>query len=176
MSASVNEKIIALTRKLRPYEFLFKAFGCSDVERILGVYQVLSAPLRALIVDDSGVVRKLVQKVLGASVFHIAAEEVGDGAAALERCRPGAFDVVFLDCNMPGLDGFETLKRLKRSDPRLKVVMISGQWSEEVEREATARGAIAFLRKPFHAADIDVLLLKLYDVPSPGSCATAVRA
>lgn len=167
MSAAVNEKIIELTRKLRPYEFLFKPFGRSDIERILGIYQVLSAPLRALIVDDSGAVRKVVHKVLDASVFRIVAEEVGDGAAALARCRPGAFDVVFLDCNMPGLDGFATLERLKRCDPNLKVVMISGQWNEGAEREAAARGAVAFLRKPFHAADVDMLLHELYDVPSP---------
>jgi two-component system chemotaxis response regulator CheY len=167
MSGKVNEKIIELTRKLRPYEFLFKPFARSEIERIIRTYLVLSTPLRALIVDDSAAVRKIVGKSLAASLFRISAEAAADGAAALERCRDGKFDLVFLDCNMPGLDGLETLDRLKRSDANIKVIMISGQWTQARESEAVARGAAAFLHKPFAPAAVDALLHELYDVPSP---------
>jgi two-component system, chemotaxis family, chemotaxis protein CheY len=167
MSGAVNEKIIELARKLRPYEFLFKPFGRSEVEQAIRIYQVLSAPLTVLIVDDSATVRKIIQRTLDASVFRISAEEVPDGDAALARCRARSFDLVFLDCNMPGLNGFEVIDRLKQCDPKTRVVMISGQWDDRREREAMARGATAFLRKPFDAARLDVLLHELHDVPSP---------
>ena len=65
-------------------------------------------PKRVLIVDDSSTVRSVVRKVLQASRFKLEAEEAADGSAAIELAKKKRFDIVFLDCQMPGLDGFAT--------------------------------------------------------------------
>ena len=167
MSGSVDDRLIALARNLRAYEFLFKPFGPGDVEKVIETYRRLCVPMRALVVDDSATVRRVIHKVLAASLFHIEVAEATDGGAALARCAKGDIDIVFLDCNMPGLDGLETLSRLITRDPHIKVIMISGEWNDEHEREAMKRGAVAFLHKPFRAGDVDTLLHALYGVPSP---------
>ena len=167
MSGSVDDRLMTLARNLRAYEFLFKPFGRDDVEKVIGIYRRLSVPMRALVVDDSATVRRVIHKVLAASLFHINVEEAVDGASAVARCAKADVDIVFLDCNMPGVDGLETLSRLITRDPHVKVIMISGEWNDEHEREALKRGAIAFLHKPFRAGDVDVLLHALFGVPSP---------
>jgi CheY-like chemotaxis protein len=167
MSTPGNERFIEIARKLRAYEFLFKPFGHKEAGDIIKSYARLSLPRRALVVDDSSAVRKLVRKVLGGSLFRVEVVEVPDGASALTYCGIGNFDIVFLDCNMPGLNGLETLDRLVAREPQIKVVMISGECNEEREREALKRGAFAFLHKPFYSADVDALLHDLYGICSP---------
>jgi CheY-like chemotaxis protein len=167
MSSPGNTQFIELARKLSAYEFLFKPFGHKEVGDIIASYASLSLPRRALIVDDSTSVRKLIHKVLAGSLFRMEVVEAADGQAALSSYEIGNIDIVFLDCNMPGLNGLETLDRLVGRNPRIKVVMISGQWNAEREREALKRGAIAFLHKPFYSSDVDTLLHDLYGVCSP---------
>src|SRR5215212_6887848 len=71
-------------------------------------------PQRVLIVDDSSTVRSVVRKVLQASRCKLEAEEAADGTVAIELAKKQRFDIVFLDCQMPGIDGFETLSILRR--------------------------------------------------------------
>jgi CheY-like chemotaxis protein len=167
MSTPGNKRFIELARKLGAYEFLFKPFGHKEAGDIIKSYARLSLPRRALVVDDSASVRKLVHKVLAGSMFRLDVTEAADGQAALAFCQTGNFDIVFLDCNMPGLNGLQTLDRLVAHEPGTKVVMISGQWNEQQEREAFGRGAIAFLHKPFYSGDVDMLLHDLYGICSP---------
>jgi len=83
--------------------------------------------------------------VLANSIFNIDVTEAGNGEAALEHCDNGEFDVVFLDSNMPGLPGTQTLERLLERDPGVKVIMISGERNEERRKWALDRGAFTFL-------------------------------
>jgi CheY-like chemotaxis protein len=167
MSAYPNQRCLKLARELQAYEFLFKPFGRSDIEAILHTYRRACRPMRALIVDDSPTQRRIVSRVLARSVFRIEIEESGDGGAALERCASRGFDLVFLDCNMPGLDGIETLARLRERDTQTRVVMISAARDKAREREALARGAAAFLHKPFYPNQVDSLLHDLFGLRSP---------
>jgi CheY-like chemotaxis protein len=124
-------------------------------------------PNRVLIVDDSVTVRSIIRKVLQASRFRLEPEEVGDGAAAIERAKQQRFDIIFLDCYMPGLDGFATLDALKVSQPAAKVVMITGTRDRRIEARARTEGATDFLNKPFFAKDIDRLLSRLFSLMRP---------
>jgi CheY-like chemotaxis protein len=119
-------------------------------------------PSRVLVVDDSSTVRTIVRKVLQASRFRIDTEEASEGAAALDRMRSGRYDIVFLDCNMPGLDGFATLSEIRRMHPQTQVVMITGARDDRVAERARAAGAKGFLYKPFFAKDIDDVLHSLF--------------
>ena len=118
-------------------------------------------PTRVLLVDDSSTMRNIVRKILAASRFPFDVAEAEDGGVALELVRRGGFDIVFLDCNMPGLDGFQTLAELKRAKSRVQVVMITSTDNEALAARARADGA-AFLKKPFYPADIDVVLCGYY--------------
>jgi len=119
-------------------------------------------PKRVLIVDDSSTTRTIIRKVLRASRFRLDPDEASTGAAAIEQAERQRFDVVFLDCNMPGLDGFATLGQLKRAHPECKVVMISGTRDERIENRARAGGAADFLYKPFFTKDIDAVLNRAF--------------
>jgi CheY-like chemotaxis protein len=167
MSAYPNERCLKLARELQAYEFLFKPFGPSEIEAILETYRRACRPMRALIVDDSPAQRRIVSRVLARSMFRIDVEETGDGKAALERCAACAFDLVFLDCNMPRLDGIETLRKLREREAETKIVMISAERNKAREREALALGAAAFLHKPFHPNEVDALLHRLFGLRSP---------
>jgi CheY-like chemotaxis protein len=167
MSTETSEPNNLLARKLNVYEFLEKPFSIADVEAIIAIYRRLTAPMRALIVDDWAVTRKVIRKVLLGSIFNIDVHEARDGPGALAACQTNSFDVVFLDCNMPGLDGLQTLDLLLGRDPMPYVIMISAQRDEQRTREAVERGAAAFLHKPFFPADIDRTLHRAFGLRAP---------
>jgi DNA-binding NtrC family response regulator len=165
ISARPDDELFELARQLKVYEFLVKPFGMSDIHAIIRTYNHLASPLRALIVDDSRSTRQIIRKVLAQSVFRLLLEQAPDGEAAAELCRTEFFDVVFLDCNMPGLDGLATLQRLKQHNPSLKVVMMSSDPSREVA--VRQFGVAAFLSKPFSLAHAEAVLHQLYGLPVP---------
>lgn len=84
----------------------------------------------------------------------------GSGEKALEHLASHATDVVVLDVRMPGMDGIETLRRIKEVAPLTEVIMLTGHASLEVAREGMELGAFDYLMKP---VDIDELLYKMED-------------
>jgi CheY-like chemotaxis protein len=74
---------------------------------------------------------------------------------------------VFLDYNMPGLNGFETLSEIKRESPNVAVVMMTSTVDDAIADRAHASGALAFLKKPFYPADIDRVLERYYGLHTP---------
>jgi CheY-like chemotaxis protein len=167
MSNPPAAEAVEMAVKLRAYEFLFKPFSADDALGVMRTYARISSPTRILIVDDSSVVRQIVQKVLHGSIFNCQIAEAGDGETALTLARTTKFDAVFLDRNMPGLDGLGTLKRLRLIEPSLKIVMMSAEHDLAREQQALDGGACAFLRKPFHSADVDRVLHGAFGLRSP---------
>ncbi|HEX4408414.1 MAG TPA: response regulator [Xanthobacteraceae bacterium] len=153
--------------KLKAYEFLLKPFTVIDTVAIIKTYHRISSPTKVLVVDDSSAVRRIAQKILQGSVFNCEIEEAPDGETALALCRTAPFDAVFLDCNMPGLGGLNTLKWLLVTQPHLKVVMISSEHNLGAERQALDAGACAFLHKPFTSEDVDQVLHAAFGLRSP---------
>lgn len=167
MSASSSTRRLELARQLKVYEYLHKPFEAAQVHAILKTYCRLTVPTQVLVVDDSATVRRIVRKVLDASIFNIDITEAANGAEALELCGSGDYSVVFLDCNMPGLNGFETLERLLEEDPGVKVIMITSERNEDLRRRSLDRGAFGFLHKPFRGIDIDRELHRLFNFQMP---------
>jgi CheY-like chemotaxis protein len=121
-------------------------------------------PKRALIVDDSRTTRGIVRKILSASQFALDISEAEEGAAAIGKLD-GGYDLVLLDCNMPGLDGFDILAKIKDTAPGTTVVMMTATDDDALAGRARTCGADAFLKKPFYPADIDALLTRIYVEP-----------
>ena len=167
ISGRSNKRCIELARQLDAYEFLTKPFGKEQIDAILTTYQRVSTPMHVLIVDDSPVSLKVMRKVLSTSVFHLEIEEANTGAEALSRSKSEMFEVVFLDVNMPGLNGHATLARLMQANPQAKVVMISSEYNAAREREALKLGAAAIMHKPFFPTEIDAVLHRIFGLQSP---------
>ena len=167
MSNPPAAEAVEMAIKLRAYEFLFKPFTVNDAVGIMKTYNRISSPTRVLIVDDSSAVRQIVQKIVQGSMFNCEITEAGDGETALSLCRTSEFDAVFLDRNMPGMDGLSTMKRLQLIQSSLKIVMISAERNPHKEAQALDGGACAFLQKPFHSEDVDRVLHAAFGLRSP---------
>ncbi len=103
---------------------------------------------RILIVDDDEGTREALEAILEDD-YDVAC--VADGQVALDKLNREAFDLVLLDLIMPGMDGIETLKRIKAYDKQIDVIMVS---ATDRAREATAAitsGAYDYITKPFDA-------------------------
>jgi CheY-like chemotaxis protein len=124
-------------------------------------------PSSVLVVDDSATMRSIVRKILSASKFPLKISEADEGIKALQQLRADKFDIVFLDYNMPGLNGFETLSELKREHRHISVVMITSTSDDTFAARAKTAGATAFLKKPFFPADIDAVLYRFYRLDPP---------
>lgn len=141
---------------------LAKPATAEDARKLIDICIRTKIPTRVLIVDDSGTMRSIVRKILSGSRFALDMHEVAEGFAALEQLRSGKFGMVFLDYNMPGLNGFETLLEIKRESPNVAVVMMTSTLDDAIAARAHAAGALAFLKKPFYPADIDAVLERYY--------------
>jgi two-component system nitrogen regulation response regulator NtrX len=101
---------------------------------------------RILIVDDEGGIRRSLKGVFEDEGYQ--AEVAASGEECLESLRRGGFDLVLLDVWLPGIDGIETLKRIRRIDPDTAVIMISGHGTIATAVAATKLGAFDFIEKP----------------------------
>src|ERR1700737_2675849 len=99
-----------------------------------------------LIVDDESDIRKSLRGVLEDEGYKVWLAESGE--TALEMLKKKAKDVVLLDIWLPGLDGLDTLQKIREVEPMPEVIMISGHGSVETAVKATKLGAYDFLEKP----------------------------
>jgi DNA-binding response OmpR family regulator len=108
--------------------------------------------LRVLVVDDDPTVRGVLTTLLGFEGVDVTTADDGpSGLAMAERLRP---DVILLDVNLPGKDGFAVCRELKLRYAGERVVMITGRAAHEDELAGLAAGADAFLRKPFSPLEL----------------------
>jgi two-component system chemotaxis response regulator CheY len=102
---------------------------------------------RVLVVDDSPDMCRYLRTILELSSFDV--ETASNGSEALARLKEGCIpDVVLLDMQMPGIDGLKTLRRLRKLQPGLKVIMCSGVEDKRKIRRAASLGAQAYILKP----------------------------
>ncbi len=100
-----------------------------------------------LVVDDEADMRLALANVLARGGHRI--EQAPDGNSALERLEKGGVDLVLMDIRMPGLDGVQTLRRLRERHKSLPVIMVTGYGSVDSAMEVMQLGASHYLSKPF---------------------------
>jgi CheY-like chemotaxis protein len=117
-----------------------------------------SAPAQVLVVDDEVVVRRVVSDYLERMGYVVAAADSGE--VAIEYVRENRPPVVLLDIFMPGMNGLDILRSVKREQPRTQVLVISGFADEELERKVKGLGAAECLRKPFDFTRLSELVAR----------------
>jgi DNA-binding NtrC family response regulator len=110
------------------------------------------APLRVLLIDDEEeLVVTLAERMM---LRGIEVEGVTSGADAIGRVQLVKFDVVVLDMKMPGIGGLEVMKRIRREQPGIKFILMTGRGSLEEGEEGMQEGAFAYLLKPINIEDL----------------------
>jgi two-component system, chemotaxis family, chemotaxis protein CheY len=123
--------------------------------------------VRTLIVDDSSVMRKIVERALRqAGLDPLVVLEAGSGTEGLDVLKTIQVDLILSDINMPSMDGLEFLRliRLQNLAPGVPVVMITTESSEEHVKQAIQAGAQGYIRKPFTAEQVKERVLPLIRV------------
>lgn len=103
--------------------------------------------VRVLVVDDDVHVAETVRRVLASEGWNVAVSS--DGVDGLRRARDEHFDAIVLDIVLPGLNGYEVLRELRKSSVWVPVVMLSAKDGEYDQAEALDYGADDYLLKPF---------------------------
>ena len=99
-----------------------------------------------------------------------------DGEQALQRVEDDIPDVMVLDLKMPGIDGLEVLRRVRKAYPQIPVVILTGHGSEKDEAEARRLGAFDYLQKPVDIEKLIKTLRKAYKSKVENTMAAAAFA
>jgi two-component system response regulator PilR (NtrC family) len=110
------------------------------------------------IIDDEPVIHDVLAQLLTSEGYEV--EISGSGEEALEKFPSQSFDVILLDLLMPGMDGIEVLRRIKRIDPLAAVIIITAYGSVESAISAMKIGALDYVQKPFKHDDLLLVLEK----------------
>ncbi len=111
---------------------------------------------RILLVDDEERFRTTLAKRLGERELDVAT--VGSGMEAIQEIQRKLYDVIILDIKMPGLSGIEALAEIKKLDPGIEIILLTGHGSMDTAIDGMRKGAYDYLLKP---CDIDLLVEKI---------------
>ena len=105
-----------------------------------------------LVIDDDRDMRRVLRDFLVRSGYGVIEAATGDEAIRLIESAP--IDVVILDKEMPGMNGFEVLALLRRRRPQTPVIFITAFGGPEVAEESRRRGAWRYVEKPFRVTEV----------------------
>lgn len=147
-----KEQLAELTKQVEGVRGVTAAPGTRFVPPSLTRNIDLEVPSKVLLVDDE---REFVQTLSERlQSRNLDSAVVYDGAEALSLLATEEPEVMVLDLRMPGIDGMEVLRRVKRDHPRVEVIILTGHGSDREEKIARELGAFAYLQKP---VDLDLL-------------------
>ncbi len=112
--------------------------------------------LRTLIVDDHLGMRTTLKDILEDYGYNVSS--AASGEEAIKICEDHSFDVILMDVRLPGINGVEALKRIKRHSKEARVIMMSAFSMEELKRKAIDEGALTFLQKPLNIPTVIKLI------------------
>lgn len=113
----------------------------------------ISFKLKAVICDDSAVMRKILSEILTRENFDLVGE-AANGIEAVHLCKLHRPNLLTLDIAMPGMDGIQTLKEIRKISSDIKVVMVTSLDAQDIIVEALKNGAENYITKPYQAEKI----------------------
>lgn len=127
----------------------------------MSITEKFQGKIRVLAVDDDPNVTWILSDGLNEEEFHVRSSN--DGPSALELLPSFKPDVVLLDIKMPGMDGIEVLNRMKKADPTISVIIISGHADTPIVVQAVQGGADDFIVKPFEVEMVELCIQKVLE-------------
>ena len=118
---------------------------------------------KILVVDDQRGIRLTLSAIMEGQGYDVT--QVEDGYQAIEAVTNTAFDLVFLDIKMPGINGVQSYREIKKLSPGSAVVMMTGFSVEDLVREALEEGANSVIYKPFQVEKV-LRLVESYSKPA----------
>ena len=119
---------------------------------------MVSAPKNVLIADDDA----MCQKILGVMLKSLGAVAIAamDGALCVKefKANPKKYKLILMDLSMPNMDGFEATAIIRKLDPKIRIVGISGDHDDETKAEAARSGMNQLMVKPLKKTDLQALL------------------
>ncbi|MFL5274203.1 MAG: response regulator, partial [Anaeromyxobacteraceae bacterium] len=122
-----------------------------------------------LVVDDEPLVREVTVRALRSGGYQVLTAAGGDDALALAGRADTHLDLVITDVVMPGMDGSAVAEELRRRDPRLPVLFVSGHAHDCVLHHGVSEGSVEFLSKPFTASSLRARVRQMLDAASRAS-------
>ncbi|TML20681.1 MAG: response regulator transcription factor [Actinobacteria bacterium] len=116
--------------------------------------RVVRAPVRVLIVDDHALFAEALMLTLGIDERIDVVGHAAAGAEAVTLTRTLRPDVVLMDLHMPGMDGIQATKAVRRVSPRVRVVMVTASASPQCRQWAREAGAVRYVTKDTPARDL----------------------
>ncbi len=113
---------------------------------------------KILIVDDEAFVRELLEEFLAKQDFEIFLADCGE--AGIKIAGENDIDVALVDLKMPGIDGLETLKRLRNIRPNIPIIILTGYPTIETSIKALRLGASDYIIKPFKLNELKAVVEK----------------
>lgn len=110
-----------------------------------------------LICDDSSFAQKQIARALPKG-WNVNISFAGNGVEALKALKAGQGEILFLDLNMPVMDGYEVLQSLHGAGMQTKVIVVSGDIQPEAYQRVMKLGALAFIKKPIVEVELDAVL------------------
>ncbi|MBO0906252.1 ATP-binding protein [Jiella sonneratiae] len=155
----------------------FSPLRPSDAGRVV-TQEVGHPDLKVLVVDDGAVNREVLKEALAS--FSVAAALAESGTDALRLAETTAYDVVFMDCSMPGMDGYEATRRMRRLEariarPRALIVALTAHGRDVDADGWRSAGMDAYLTKPFTVAEIGAVLAAAGRPPAAAESADETR-
>jgi DNA-binding response OmpR family regulator len=141
--------------------------NAADACKLVEICIRAKMPTRVLVVDESDTLRGIVRKIMAASRFALEVVEAADSIAALDHLRHSGVRVVFLDYDVPGLNGADILSGIKRARPDVAIVMMTTALNRGASGRPHLSGALGFLTKPFYPADVDAVLERYFGLQEP---------
>jgi CheY-like chemotaxis protein len=147
-----RERLVEITTKVPGVVEASTRIGSGYKAPSLNPWSNIEAPPKIMLVDDEKefvhtLSERLQTRDLKSSIAY-------DGEQALEMIQDEVPDVMVLDLMMPGIDGIEVLRRIKRDHPDVEVIILTGHGSDREKQIAEDLGAFAYLQKP---VDVDLL-------------------
>ncbi len=116
---------------------------------------------RILVVDDELAMREALRDWLNEDGYEVGL--AGSGEEAITLVNKGHWDIMFLDLKMPGMDGIETLKKVKEINPEIEIIMMTAYATIDTAVKAMKEGAFDYLVKPFEPDEIQIQINKIME-------------
>ncbi|MFQ5685936.1 MAG: response regulator [Candidatus Scalindua sp.] len=148
MTAFIAEDLLREAVQLETQAILYKPL---DIDLVLKVIKKDLTKTNILVVDDDFSIRETLKGVLEDRGYMVSTAE--DGLAAIEMTRRIHYDIMFIDVVMPGIDGFQTLDKIKKISPNTNVIIMTGHNIEHLVEKASSLGASICMPKPIDNMD-----------------------